>query len=96
MNVVSFTPERFSEDAYEASMPFLLSAGCSALHTHPDGHTVPLGGRLGLVQPASQPGIGTALIPPHGPLVRPHPLPLGLTGEEAALSRSRGVGAVSG
>lgn len=54
MNVVSFTPERFSEDARnEASVPFLLSAGCSALHAHPDGRTVPLGGRLGLVQPAS-------------------------------------------
>lgn len=91
-------PERFSEDARnEASVPFLLSAGCSALRAHPDGRTVPLGGRLGFVQPASQPGIGTALIPPHGPLVRPESSALGSHGRgSSSVQGLGGIGAMSG
>ena len=53
--MLSHSPlEIFSQDARnEASVPFLLSAGCSALHVHLDGCSVPLcGGGTG-IGPAS-------------------------------------------
>ena len=89
MHAASFAPgEILSGCCKEAPMPFLLSAGCSALHACPDGPSVPLGRRLGLVQPASLSDMGTALIPPHGPLVRPKSSALG--------SHGRGSSSVQG
>ena len=52
---------------------------------------------LGLVQPASQSGMGTALIPPHGCLVRPKSSALGSHGRgSSSVQGLGGVGAVSG
>lgn len=99
MHVVSFAPgEILSGCCKEASpcpffsLQFVLCFACAPTN----GPSVPLGRRLGLVQPASLSGMGTALLTTPWALVNgPNPLPLG-TRRGSSSVQGLWLGAMSG